>query len=197
MKPENNAKPIRLDKPTQVFMLAQIFPESFRKFKLANIMKKSNPAPAPVDPLENIHIVPDKPHRYTNGKKAESDPTAFKVTKDAGMPTAPPPEKHPELKNLSTEKPNLPGWFFPALKPLEQIASGVAYYARGGYNRHGIGVAKKFVAVMGGGGESWAVYIGSTLASDEEIARDGEKVVLEQHIKQLIDCEDTIQFYRF
>jgi hypothetical protein len=117
MKP-SNANPIRLDKKTQVFMLAQIFPESFRKFQ-TYIMKKSNPAPAPVDPLENIYIAPDKPHRYTNNKPAASDPNAFKVTKDAGMPTAPPPEKHPELKNLSTEKPNLPGWFFPALKPLE------------------------------------------------------------------------------
>lgn len=193
MKPKNNAKPIGLDKKTQVLVLASIFPELFKKFQIAN-MKKSKHLDAADTPLENISIDRDRPQKYTNGKPVSD---MFKVSKDIALPTAPPPEKYQELKNLSTEKPNLPAWFFPALKPLEQIASGIAYYARGGYNRHGIGVAKKFVAVMGGGGESWAVYIGSTLASDEAIAHDGEKVVLEQHVKQLIDCEDTINFYRF
>lgn len=192
MKP-NNAKPTKLPKETQLFLLSLIFPNSFHQFQIL-AMKKSKPLDAADTPLENISIDQDRPQKYTNGKPVSD---MFKVSKDIALPTAPPPEKHPELKNLSTEKPNLPAWFFPALKPLEQIASGIAYYARGGYNRHGIGVAKKFVAVMGGGGESWAVYIGPTLASDEAIAHDGEKVVLEQHVKQLIDCEGTIQFYRF
>lgn len=195
MKPENNAKPIRLDKPTQVFMLAQIFPESFRKFKLANIMKKSNPALAPPDPLESIHIVPDKPHRYTNNKPAASDPNAFKVTKDAGMPTAPPPEKHPELKNLSTEKPVLNAEQYSNIQLHEIICSGIAYYSGSGYNRHAIGTPKQFVAVMGGA--SWAIYIGTPLQSVDVIAQEGDKVVLERHVKQLVDCEETIQFYRF
>lgn len=193
MKQPNNAKPTKLPKSTQLFLLSLLFPNSFHQFQTL-AMKKSKPLDAADTTVENISIDQGRPQRYTNGKPVLD---MFKVSKDIALPTAPPPENHPELKNLSTEKPNLPGWFFPALKPLEQIASGIAYYARGGYNRHGIGVAKKFVAVMGGGGESWAVYIGSTLASDEEIAHDGEKVVLEQHVKQLIDCEETIQFYRF
>lgn len=194
MKPETNANLISLDKPTQVFMLAIIFPEEFRKFQLANIMKKKVPQP-PADILENIHIEPGKSHRYTNGKAAASDPNAFKVTKDAGMPTAPPQEPRPELKNLSTEKPVLNAAKFCNIPLHEIICSGIAYYAMGGYNRQGIGTAKQFVAVMGAA--SWAVYIGTPLQSIEVIAAEGDKVVMDHHIKQLIDCQETICHYRF
>ncbi len=193
MKPETNAKPIGLDKPTQVFMLALIFPEEFKKFQLSNIMKKQPPQP-PADIIESIHIDPGKPHRYTNGKSAEPE-NAFKVTKDIAMPTAPPQEPHPELKNLSTEKPVLNNAQFYNILLHEIICSGIVYYARGGYNRQGIGTAKQFVAVMGGA--SWAIYVGTPLQSIDVIAQEGEKVVMESHVRQLINCEETIQFYRF
>ena len=65
----------------------------------------------------------------------------------------------------------------------------------GSYNRQGIGTPKQFVAVMGGA--SWAIYIGTPLQSVDVIAQEGDKVVIERHVKQLIDCEETIQFYRF
>lgn len=176
-------------------MLAQIFPESFRKFQ-TNIMKKSNQAPPP-DPLENIHVMPDKPHKYTNGKTAASDPNAFKVTKDAGMPTAPPPEKRPELKNLSTEKPVFTLDQFKSLNANERICSGIAYYAGSGYNRNAIGTPQKFVAVMSKGSGSWAIFIGSSLMSVDYIEEDGFKVNSESQVKQLIDCEETLPYYRF
>jgi len=135
-------------------------------------------------------------HKYTNGKPA--DGTTFKPGKDAGMPTAPPPGPiDSPLINLSSEKPTFSELHFSTLRPGSKICGGVAYYARNGYNRHAIGVPKRFVAFMGGGGESWAIYVGSILQSEEVIGRDGEKVLLEAHIQQLIDCEETLPYYRF
>jgi len=84
---------------------------------------------------------------------------------------------------------------YSSIKLHEIICSGIAYYAMGGYNRQGIGTPKQFVAVMGGA--SWAIYIGTPLQSVDVIAQEGDKVVIERHVNQLIDCEETIQFYRF
>ncbi len=135
--------------------------------------------------------------KHTNGKpvRIPGDETFLKVSKEMAMPTSR-PEKSP-IENLSTPKPVFSADRFEGIQPHDRICTGVAYNARNGYNRHGIGTPKRFVAVMGGGGESWAVYVGNINASDDSVAENGDKVVLEYQIKQLIDCEETIHFYRF
>lgn len=195
MKPRSTAKPVKLDKGLQNIILADVFPGAVKQLiETANIMKKKVPQP-PTDIIESVHIDPEKPQRHTNGKPAASDPNAFKVTKDIAMPTAPPQDPRPELKNLSTEKPVFHAAKFCNIPLHEIICSGIAYYAMGGYNRQGIGTAKQFVAVMGAA--SWAIYIGTPLQSIEVIAAEGDKVVMEHHVEQLIDCDDTIFHYRF
>lgn len=152
------------------------------------------------------------PHKHTNGKKVKPsametgiaihdkilgpDKTRFKAGRDAGMPTKPVTPAD-TLINLSTEKPVFTLDEFSHTHPGIQICSGVAYYARNGYNRHGIGTPKRFVALMGGGGESWAIYTGGIHTTSEWIESDGDKVCLEDHIKQLITCDETLPYYRF
>lgn len=179
MKKSQNAKQVPLDKGTAAIIAASLKSET---------------------PAEDIIIdgISDngKPHKYTNGKKVAPDPTRFKAGKDAGMPTKPVTPAD-TLINLSTEKPGFTLDEFNHTHPGIRICSGIAYYARNGYNRHGIGTPKRFVALMGGGGESWAIYVGSIHSSFDWIETDGDKVCLEDHIKQLVTCDETLPYYRF
>ena len=59
------------------------------------------------------------------------------------------------------------------------------------------GTPKRFVAIMGGGGESWAIYVGGIMSTSEWIESDGDKACTEDHIKQLINCDETLAYYRF
>lgn len=187
----SNAKQVPLDDKTKALFDAL---ERFDRIRVIN-------APTihkTYDTMPNETIIDNitddgSPHKYTNGKPAGEK---FKAGKDAGLPTSTPPE-HPELVNFSTEKPTITLDDFLRQNPGTMICAGVAYYARAGYNRHGIGTPKRFVAIKGGGGESWAIYVGPILAPLDWVASDGDKAVLEDHVKQLIDCEETISYYRF
>lgn len=193
MKKAQNAKQVPLDKTE------------------ANIIAKSLQGTTSEDFIMDDISDNGKPHKYTNGKKVA--PTLmeiadevhtkilgqdnFKAGADAAAPTSRPIPQHDAINNLSTEKPSFTLDEFNHAHPGVHICSGVAYYARNGYNRHGIGTPKRFVAIMGGGGESWAVYVGSIFAPLDFIASDGDKACTEDHIKQLVNCEETISYYRF
>lgn len=133
------------------------------------------------------------PHKYTNGKSATPPAGTFKVTKgDAvpfkGAPTVP-------AQNHSTEKPVITAFHFDQTPTHAHLASGIAYQGNAGFNRNGIGKEVRFVAVKGFG--SWALYTGAPTENIEAIADWGDKIVLDPHIKQLVDCDAIITEYRF
>ena len=180
MKKAQNAKQVPLDKTA------------------ANIIAKSLQETTSEDFIMDGISDNGKPHKYTNGKKVVPDPTKFNAGADAAAPTSRPiPQRHDAINNLSTEKTSFTLDEFNHTHPGIRICSGVAYYARNGYNRHGIGTPKRFVAIMGGGGESWAIYVGGIMSTSEWIESDGDKACTEDHIKQLINCDETLAYYRF
>lgn len=179
MKKAQNAKQVPLDKTA------------------ANIIAKSLQETTSEDFIMDDISDNGKPHKYTNGKKVLPDPTKFNARSDAAAPTSRPIPQNDPIHNLSTEKTSFTLDEFTHAHPCVHICSGVAYYARNGYNRHGIGTPKRFVAIMGGGGESWAIYVGSIFAPLDFIASDGDKACTEDHIKQLINCDETLPYYRF
>jgi len=55
----------------------------------------------------------------------------------------------------------------------------------------------KWVAIKGGA-EDWAIYAGFTYHTYEDIARGGDKVVMEKNIRKLVPCDDEVYSrYRF
>ena len=101
----------------------------------------------------------------------------------------------PTVENRSTVKPELTVVDLLSASVHEIICSGIAYFSRNGYNRHGIGTPVAFAAVKGA--YDWAVYTGNIQSTPESIALNGDKVVLETQVKQLIDCDEVAEFYRF
>ena len=95
-----------------------------------------------------------------------------------------------EMEVLTLEK-------LKAMKPGTLFASGYATDGPGGLNMSRSGKKLRWVAVRGGIWD-WAIYCHWADKSEEWIRDQGDKVILEEHIKKLVPCDDeAFALYRY
>ena len=84
-----------------------------------------------------------------------------------------------------------------AMKPGEIFDRGEADDLPGDLNMTGKGERLRWVAVRGKGIPDWAIYTHYAYMSDEYVRDSGDKVHSEQHVRQLVRCDDeAFSMYR-
>jgi len=83
------------------------------------------------------------------------------------------------------------------MNPHEQFATGLTIDNPSGINMTNSDQLLRWVAVRGGM-HDWAIYINWSYHSQDEVARNGDKITSEYNIKKLVSCTDeAFKMYRF
>jgi len=84
-----------------------------------------------------------------------------------------------------------------AMPPGTRFATGVATDCSEGLFMANTGKELRWVAMRGQGTHDWAIYCHFDAATIDEIARTGDKVQMEQHIRFCVPCDDAaLKCYR-
>lgn len=84
-----------------------------------------------------------------------------------------------------------------AMEPETIFASGTTIDGPEGLNMARTGKLLRWVAIRGGI-HDWAIYAHFADLPAEEVARIGDKVSTESHIKRLVPCDDAaFEMYRY